>query len=165
MQTQTSSSRLSRVQWSLLATIVLVLLLACSAIVCSAVAWAVVSGRVPAEATRRASVHVVDVAPKGWRRTVDGWERAESWFVPAGHPSYSIQQWLAMEEARQSSIVRASLQHLRQIHPLTFSLGLLITVLGIAIVTERRADSRRPLPTAVDSSRDRQHADRNTRLA
>ena len=82
-------------------------------------------------------VHVVDVAPQGWRRTVDGWERADRWFVPAGRATYSIDQWIAVETARQSSPAQTLLVWLRQVHPLAYSISLLLTVVSIVLISER----------------------------
>jgi hypothetical protein len=41
----------------------------------------VTDGRLASNAPKTLSVGPVDVAPTGWRRTVNGWERAEDWAI------------------------------------------------------------------------------------
>lgn len=120
----------------------------------SAMVLAEVSKRLPATRTATPPLQVVDVAPSGWRRTVDGWERAEQWFVPPSRSSHNIHQWLAIENTNQSAVVRALLEQFRSIHPLVYSASLLMAVLAIVVVNEQASRAGSRLPSQVNGDGD-----------
>jgi hypothetical protein len=80
---------------------------------------------------------IAEVTPVGWRRTVDGWELAETWLHPRGSSARKINQWLAIHEERETPSVRACLERIRSVHPLVLSLSLLLLVLLISLAHDR----------------------------
>lgn len=80
---------------------------------------------------------IAEVAPVGWRRTVNGWELAETWLNPRGNSARNINQWLAIHEKREASSVRACLERIRSVHPLVLSLSLISLVLLISFAHDR----------------------------
>lgn len=83
------------------------------------------------------TLRIAEVAPVGWRRTVNGWELAETWLNPRGGSARKINQWLAIHEEREASSVRACLERIRSVHPLVLSLSLLLLVLLISLAHDR----------------------------
>ena len=81
-------------------------------------------------------VHIANVPPSGWRRTVSGWERAERWAKPAVGASLGIQHWLTIQDQRESSLARDMLGHLRALHPLFISVTLLAAVVLIVLLDD-----------------------------
>ena len=81
-------------------------------------------------------IHIANVPPSGWRRTVSGWERAEQWAKPAVGSSLGIAHWLAIQDQRESSLARDMLGHLRALHPLFISVILLATVVVIVLLND-----------------------------
>jgi hypothetical protein len=82
---------------------------------------------------------IAEIAPVGWRRTVNGWELAETWMNPRDGSARNINQWLAIHQQREASSVRACLERIRTVHPLVWSLSLLVLVWLIALAHDRNA--------------------------
>jgi hypothetical protein len=95
-------------------------------------------------------IHISNVPPTGWRRTISGWERAEDWRKPKTGPALGINQWLAIQDQRESAITRGLLGQLRSIHPLAISVTLLGAVILIVMLNDRLVVGSHP---AVHSSR------------
>jgi len=81
---------------------------------------------------------LVDVSPTGWRRTIDGWERAEDWLTPKVLSPHDINGWLAVERARQSNPAGQLLNGLKAVHPLLHAATLVTSVIVIFLVHERK---------------------------
>ena len=107
-------------------------------LLCSLVIW-LVSGRPAMVARANHGTYMASVSPTGWRRTVSGWERAEEWRKPAAKAQLDINQWLAIQDQRESAIARGLLGQLRSVHPLCISMTLLGAVIAIVLLNERRA--------------------------
>ena len=84
-------------------------------------------------------IHLANVPPSGWRRTVSGWERAEEWGKPAAKAQLGINQWLAIQDQRESAFARGLLGQLRSVHPLCISMTLLGATIAIIFLNDRRA--------------------------
>jgi len=61
----------------------------------------------------------ISVAPLGWRRTSNGWEQASRWRLPQSQP---LGELILMQKEREPLWVRACLEWLRELPPLTFAL-------------------------------------------
>lgn len=105
---------------------------------------ALVSDRPVIVAKANHGVHLANVAPTGWRRTVSGWERAEEWGKPAAKAQLGINQWLAIQDQRESALARGLLGQLRSVHPLCISMTLLGAVIAIIFLNERRTTGSKP---------------------
>jgi hypothetical protein len=93
----------------------------------------------PTSAASQAEIHVANVSPTGWRRTADGWERAEMWSVTIARSPHDIDGWIAIEKSRQSTLARLLLEGLYGVHPLAYSALLVAAVFTIVIVAERQS--------------------------
>ncbi len=106
---------------------------------CLLLAWC---GLALAEPRKLEATRPVDVSPLGWRRTVDGWERAETWKQGGLHATQTIHHWVAQDRLRERAFTGTALERLRQIHPLTCSLTLVLVVFSIILVGECLAGQR-----------------------
>gem|GEM_PF-3162668 len=112
---------------------------------------AITGDRLPYLVAEKQALKVAEVSPVGWRRTVNGWERAEEWVKPAFSSHRSINQWIAIQHAYEPLPARSILAYIRSVHPLVYSVTLLLFVIGIAMLNEpgvkvflaREASSRR----------------------
>ena len=86
--------------------------------------------------TRSSELRMATVSPTGWRRTLNGWELAESWGVPR-RSDRSINQWISVQNQQEASFARAILDRLRLVHPLVYSTMLVVIVATIAMLHER----------------------------
>lgn len=100
------------------------------------VLWAITNDRLPSLVAEKQDVKVAEVSPVGWRRTVNGWERAEDWVKPAFASHRSINQWIAIQHAYEPLTARSILASIRSVHPLVYSIALLLFVLGIVMLHE-----------------------------
>jgi len=76
---------------------------------------------------------IADVAPAGWRRTINGWERAEDWAAMTSNSQRSINQWIAFQHAYEPVGATSLLDRISSVHPLVYSAILLTFVLAIVI--------------------------------
>jgi hypothetical protein len=107
-------------------------------LMCLAIAWNRVSSAVPKPTL--VNVEAVNVAPVGWRRTVDGWELAEHWGL-SPKTDRNINQWIALQRKQESSLFQVILERVRLIHPLAISTSMLLVVVAIAMIHERGSRS------------------------
>jgi hypothetical protein len=100
--------------------------------------------RITAAATRPSLVKIesVNIAPVGWRRTVDGWELAERWGT-SKQTVRNLNQWITLQRKQEASLAQVILERLRAAHPLVISTSLLVVVVAIAMFHERSQRSRR----------------------
>lgn len=98
-----------------------------------AVGWFAFAGDDDSPVASPAKWVSVDVAPQGWRRTVNGWERAEDWARKIAAPSESIDYWITRQRAQESSAASRFLRRLSRVHPLVISSSLLLCVIAIVI--------------------------------
>ena len=89
--------------------------------------------------TANNGIHSANVPPTGWRRTIGGWERAEEWGKPVAKAQLGINQWLAIQDQRESTFARGVLGQLRSIHPLFISVVLLGAVIATVLLNERKS--------------------------
>ncbi len=113
-------------------------LIGCLVVTVAVCLWSIESGLVSKSTAAKTEVHAVEVLPTGWRRTVDGWERAESWSLNQVHSVHDINGWIAIEDSQQSNVVSAVLERLHAIHPLGYAAVLAAAVVAIFRVSERR---------------------------
>jgi hypothetical protein len=92
--------------------------------------------RQPFLATEKSEVRIAEVSPAGWRRTVNGWEKAEDWIRPTAMSHRSINQWIEIQHTYEPLPVRSLLARIGSIHPLVYSVVLLVFVIGVTLAHE-----------------------------
>lgn len=102
----------------------------------------------------------VNVAPVGWRRTTNGWERAETWSIP-DQDTQAVElrniisrQQFAERSTTMGAALSSILRFVRRIDPVTLACSqVTLLALYIALVFHRESKAKElPCPSKIPPS-------------